>query len=59
MTDQEKEKEIIRSLMFVIEGSDEIYGLIDRPDIHYTSSTDMIDVDKLFKEAKSFLAGDK
>lgn len=51
--------EIIKSLIFVIEGSDDTYGLIDRQDAYYINSHDMIDIDKLLKEAKSFLAGVK
>lgn len=47
--------ELITTFLFVVEGSDEIHGLIDRQDVYHTSSTDMIDVDKLLREAKLFL----
>ena len=47
--------ELIKSLLFVVEGSDEIYGLLDMMDGHYSGSPDMIDINKLIKEAKLFL----
>lgn len=55
MTDQAKAEEIIRSLISVIEGTEE-YGLIDMLDgYYYYGSSAIVDIENLVKEAKLFL----
>lgn len=54
MTDQAKAEEIIRSLISVIEGTEE-YGLIDMLDGYYYGSSAIVDIENLVKEAKLFL----
>lgn len=55
MTDQAKAEEIIRSLISVIEGTEEEYGLIDMLDGYYYGSSAIVDIENLVKEAKLFL----
>jgi len=56
MTNQEKGHEIIKSLISVIEGTEEEYGLVDMMDNYYSDSYYIADIENLVKEAKLFLA---